>query len=257
MNELFNRHYKRITYCGIFKAPSSPLRPFCIERNTEYLEIVTGGVVYHDSPEYDTFRRGSIFWHQSGDYTIYKTSPEDPYRCLCISLETDGTLRPLPRYGKWGYAPELSSFVENMLYFAGRNRLAEDGVLAYTLGSLLCQMLSNDNSSVPRPVRIACHIMDTSILDDLSVDELARKAGVSRSRLFALFQKHMQCTPYQYLLKRRIAAAKELIIQRPEMPFKHIAEGCGFNNIEIFYRQFCLHTGVTPGEFRKKNTILA
>lgn len=252
MQAIFNGHYKRIQYCEMFTAPSTPIQPAVVHENTELLEIITGGVIYHDTAEGREFRSGSIFWHQGGDYTIYRTSPSDPYRCLCISFITDGSPRPLPRCGMWGYAPEFRSFVENMLYFAAGNRLDEPGVMAYALGSLFCQMHNDSGAEIPRAVRTACRIMDNNTADDLPVDELAKRSGVSRSRLFALFRKHLKLSPHQYLLKRRIASAKNLITRRPEMPLKLISESCGFNNIEMFYRQFCSHTGLTPGEFRKK-----
>lgn len=252
MQTIFNGHYKCIEYCDVFVAPDARVTPVIVPANTELLEIITGGVIYSDMAEGHSFRRGSIFWHQGGDYTIYKTSPSDPYRCLCLSFQTDGSPRPFPAFGKWGYAPEFRSFVENMLYFASHDRLGEPGVLAYALGSLLCQMQGRDNIDIPRAVRIACRIMDNNTTADISINELAKKSGVSRSRLFALFHEHLKISPHQYLLRRRIASAKNLIARRPEMPFKLISESCGFNNIEIFYRQFYNHTGLTPGDFRKQ-----
>ena len=85
---------------------------------------------------------------------------------------------------------------------------------------------------------------------NMSIEEMARCAGISSSRLFALFQKYLKTSPHQYLLERKISMAKELLVSRQDIPIKQISEMCGFLSLEVFYRRFKEHCGKTPAEFR-------
>lgn len=75
---------------------------------------------------------------------------------------------------------------------------------------------------------------------------------ISSSRVFALFRKHFGTSPHQWMLERKLFMAEELLTSRPDMPVKQIAESCGFDTLEIFYRRFRRHFGMTPGELRVK-----
>lgn len=253
---MFGDHYKKLLRCSFFSAPRTPVRPFTIPERTEYIEIITGGVVFHTvDGEEKSFGKGAIFWHQSGEKTIFKTSPDDPYRCLVCRLETDGMPRQVCRYGQWGSTPDLDSFVEDMLYLNSSGVPDTPAVMIYCLGNLLRQMLPVERQKLPRSLRQACRLIDRDPAAELPVDEIARYARVSKSRLFVLFKEHLDSSPHHYLLTRRIAMAKELLATRCEIPIKQISESCGFQTLEIFYRRFRQYTGTTPAQYRKEHTL--
>ena len=129
---MLNGHYKKLLKCSFFSAPRTPVRPGTVKPCVEYIEIITGGVVFHrENGEKKVYRKGAVFWHQSGEKTIFDTSPDDPYRCLACQIETDGTPRPFARCGQWGTIPDLDSFVEDMLYLASNNLLHTESVFTY------------------------------------------------------------------------------------------------------------------------------
>lgn len=246
------RHYKKLERCTFYSAPRTPIRPGLIPPGQEYLEIITGGVVcFGEKDDMREYRRGTIFWHQAGEKTVCLTSPEEPYRCLVCRFETDGSPREVPRIGMWSDHPPLDSFVEDMLYLSRNELTGSEEILLYSLGTLLRQMRIPTTKSLPPILRNACRIMDRDPAKNWDVELLARCVGVSKSRLFFLFKTHLDTSPHQYLLKRRISIAKELLSTRPDMPVKQIAESCGFSTIEIFYRRFHQHTNMTPVEYRK------
>lgn len=77
---------------GIFLAPPGrEIRPVMTDEGQELLEIITGGRVFFESEEgVREYERGTIFWHIEGEYTVFRTPPEDPYRCISIRFPGAG-----------------------------------------------------------------------------------------------------------------------------------------------------------------------
>lgn len=244
-------HYKKLLHCGFFSAPKTPINPVEVTPDIELVEIITGGMVRHEiDGEERIFRKGAIFWHQHGEKTIYRTSPAEPYRCLFLHFGTDGSPRPFGRYANWADLPVLNNFVEDMLSFREESMLDQEAVFLYAIGTLLRQRIPVCKTKLPNPLQKACRLLSRDPTQDISIDEAAEKAGVSKSHLFTLFRKHLQSSPYHYLLGKRIELARELLTTRQDIPIKQIAESCGFNTLEIFYRRFRQYTGVSPAIFR-------
>lgn len=253
---MLNGHFKKIVRCGFFSAPRTPVKPNAVKKNIELVEIITGGVVFHEvNGKEKVFRRGAVFWHQYGEETIHRTDPDDPYRCLYLHFETDGTPRKFSRYSQWINGGELNGFVEDMLRFRKENMLENEYVFFYALGTLLRHYVPHSGEVLPRPLRQACRLLSSDPAQDISIDEISHKTGVSKSHLFTLFRNHLNSSPYSYLLNKRIELARELLITRPDMPIKQISESCGFKTLEIFYRRFRQYTGTTPAAYRANNTL--
>lgn len=249
-------HFKKILRCGFFSAPRTPIKPTCVKENVELVEIITGGVVYHEiNGEEKIFRKGAVFWHQYGEETIYRTSPGNPYRCLYLHFETDGTPRKFPRYSQWNLGAELNGFAEDMLRFRDENMLDSEYVFIYALGTLLRHFVPHQEEVLPRSLQLACRILSSDPAQNISIDEIAHRTGVSKSHLFTLFRKYLKSSPYSYLLSKRIELARELLTTRQDIPIKQIAESCGFKTLEIFYRRFRQYTNTSPAAYRLNNTL--
>jgi PAS domain S-box-containing protein len=96
---------------------------------------------------------------------------------------------------------------------------------------------------------IALHIRQ-HYRDNISMDELARNAGLSLSRVERLFQRVFHYSPRQLLLQSRLAAAMALIESGSNMGIAQIAYECGYTDHSAFSRQFKAHTGMSPIQYR-------
>ncbi|MEM6636252.1 MAG: AraC family transcriptional regulator [Pseudomonadota bacterium] len=83
----------------------------------------------------------------------------------------------------------------------------------------------------------------------ISIDELAREAGMSASHFSRVFKETMGTTPMQYLLAYRIERAIKMMSD-PLLPLGEIALACGFADQAHFSRSFKQVTGQTPRRFR-------
>lgn len=85
---------------------------------------------------------------------------------------------------------------------------------------------------------------------DLSVDMLAAKANMSVSTLSRTFSKAFGHPPMEYVIRKRIARACELL-SGSNMTISEIAAQTGFTDSNFFSRQFRKVKGMSPREFRK------
>jgi two-component system response regulator YesN len=85
---------------------------------------------------------------------------------------------------------------------------------------------------------------------DVSLDTLADKLGITRSYLSTYFKEKTGIYFVDYVNRMRINLAKELLMN-PNIKVQDAAAQVGYQNINSFNRMFKKFTGVTPSEFRK------
>ena len=96
--------------------------------------------------------------------------------------------------------------------------------------------------------RVLAHIR-ARLDQTITVDELAREAGMSPSHFSRVFKETMGTTPMQYVLAYRIEQAIKMMGD-PARPLGDIALACGFADQAHFSRSFKQVTGQTPRQFR-------
>jgi AraC family transcriptional regulator len=86
--------------------------------------------------------------------------------------------------------------------------------------------------------------------ENLTLDQIAREAGISRFHFITLFKKACGVTPHQYLLKLRLERAAELI-NTTDLSIQAIAANCGFVAPSHFSAAFRKHFGQTASEYQR------
>ena len=86
---------------------------------------------------------------------------------------------------------------------------------------------------------------------DISLEEMAASAGVSKTEVLRCFHKTLQTTPYSYVMEARLSKATDLLAETG-LPVGEIASRTGFNQQSYFGKRFKEKMGVTPLEYRRK-----
>lgn len=80
---------------------------------------------------------------------------------------------------------------------------------------------------------------------------LARRASMSPRTLQRQFQDTVGFGPYEWLIRERVALAKDLL-QTGRHSLPHVAEAVGFNSQETFRRHFRRVAGTSPAMYRRQ-----
>ena len=99
------------------------------------------------------------------------------------------------------------------------------------------------------PVRNACAFIDEHFAEDIRLEDMAQAAAVSPSHLIRLFKRQLGTTPHDYLLRRRITRAKELLAETT-LTSAAIAQQVGFSSESSFSYRFTQMVGQGPRAWR-------
>ncbi len=84
-----------------------------------------------------------------------------------------------------------------------------------------------------------------------TLDNLAIASGMSANHLSTLFHRHYGKPFSEYLVEQRVKAAMRRL-RDPLHSVEEVARLSGFNNVSYICRCFKQHTGITPGQWRRR-----
>lgn len=90
---------------------------------------------------------------------------------------------------------------------------------------------------------------------DLNVDFIAKEMCTSRSSLYIIMKKELDCTPNNFILDIRLNTARQMLLEEKSLNVSEVAYRCGFSDPKYFSRCFKKAMGVTPSEIRMDWTI--
>jgi AraC family transcriptional regulator len=99
-------------------------------------------------------------------------------------------------------------------------------------------------------LRRACEMIEASLGQKVRLEELARTVGLSATRFCTWFKRSTGLSPYQYVLRRKVHRAQELLLHNSR-PIAELAQSLGFYDQSQFANTFRRYTGISPGEFRR------
>ena len=116
---------------------------------------------------------------------------------------------------------------------------------------LLSKNRAEEQYQISNPmIQQAAEFIDHNFKNDIKLEDTARAVGLTPIYFHNLFQKHMGQTPHEYLLEKRLNAAKELLTGS-DMSMVNIAAECGFSSQSYFNAVFKKHCGTTPLKYRQ------
>jgi AraC-like DNA-binding protein len=103
-----------------------------------------------------------------------------------------------------------------------------------------------------RPVREAIAFIDEHFREPIGVREAAHHCGLAPAYLSRLFHKVAGLTFSDFLTRRRVEHAKELL-RTTSMDMTAVALDAGYSHQSYFGRKFKQFTGKTPHQYRTQN----
>lgn len=191
------------------------------------------------------FHSGFSHSHASAFLGYLQKSAEEGNVRLCISLNDDrcksahSILECLLRQQKEDLPAELSaapSLIAALLYFLAQVYYSQDSVPGNSGAQLLqCLEYINDHYK-----------------EELSLTELAKRFGMSRSAFCTVFPRLAGMPLHQYVADKRITEAQMLIRTKPAWKLSQIAAEVGYSDDSTFYRNFVKICGISPAQYRQR-----
>jgi AraC-like DNA-binding protein len=148
----------------------------------------------------------------------------NPGRMIAMIKSADkiiGTQQP-------GYTWELTCLAYNMLIELGKN-------IAW--------------QALPKSIAAALEYMNHNLDKNLTLKDIATRAGLSVFSFSRLFSKSAHCSPITFFLNQKMSFAKNLL-STSTLLIKEVSSKLGFEDPLYFSAQFKKYTGMSPREFR-------
>ena len=121
-----------------------------------------------------------------------------------------------------------------------------------------CQEVPCDDKQESDLIERICHVMEQQQLylnPDLKVDNIATALNTNRRAISDCINSQ-RGTFRQFLNTYRLAYAKKLLRNNPDITITDVWMSAGFSSESTFFRIFKAATGVTPTDWRRDNTSL-
>lgn len=190
--------------------------------------------------------------------------------CITNFLMSPGHLSKVPRvYFDCREFPELSEIVSRAMnafrnhqekqvdemHIASRELIVR-GCLSQFMGIVIRDGLYEhnaqpDNSGYTAQIQAVLDYIGGHYDTPITLETLARIAGLSSQYFCEIFRQFMNRTPMDYVLAYRIEQARMLLLTT-DASITDISLRCGFNDSGYFARRFKMWFGVTPSQYRKQ-----
>ena len=193
-----------------------------------------------------------------GDTVVQTSDGNDPRGGIYCILDApqltaafkSAGITPLSPFIPEDLFPQVQQWIEKMISdFTTRDAgtaLRQAANIYGLAGALLRQKPAQAEDIVSKVMGI----MEANYPEPVSIDALARQAGLNRTYFSALFKEKTGQSPYQYLTALRIHKARELLTQT-DLSVTDVAALVGMDP-RNFARCFKKETGKTPLHYKKK-----
>jgi AraC-like DNA-binding protein len=135
--------------------------------------------------------------------------------------------------------------------FADHLTLAVATHVASRYGGMAPMSRGTRGGLAPWQMRRAKEILAANLDGGVSLAEVARQCGLSIGHFSRAFRQSLGTTPHQWLVQRRLDAAKDLI-RSCRMPLSNVALSCGFADQSHLTRVFTREVGASPAAWRRE-----
>lgn len=164
--------------------------------------------------------------------------------------------RNLPPVFHLSNEQEFQSLLEDILRYQTTPSVQHDFKVSLAIQKMLDYLYANqsattDNVEYPDFIRYIMHYMENNYQQELSLDELADMASMSKYHFCRQFKKYTSFSPKKYLINLRISHAR-MLLTSTDIPAYKIGILVGISNEANFIHLFKENVGLTPNEYRKQ-----
>ena len=231
-------------------------------RDHDLIHYITSGKGrYFDGRKEHLLARGDGFLVTPAHKVFYEADSSDPWEYYWVGFNGTDAARVLGQAGlshsnpifHYGNDSLLRERLLNIYQQNGSSPSAEarmQAALLLFLADLMehCAVAQDTHKSGYEYVEKSLRFIDYNYSRSISVDDIARNAGISRSHLYRIFVENTGQSPKAYLSALRIRQACTLM-KKSDISITAIANSVGFENSLYFSKVFKKFKGMPPSEY--------
>ncbi|MCL1067819.1 AraC family transcriptional regulator [Shewanella olleyana] len=246
--------------------------------------MVTGKKVMHSEQDFEA----AFYPHESfimaPNQTVEIDFPEaqihKPTTCLAIEISTDRIQQVADRlnidspiqqdYGHWQYQQALvhthhtqqtQALLDRMVGIYTENEQDRSCLIDLAVSELIVRLLRHqtrdfllqhsDNNPEFNGLNAALQYISLHLNEPLDINELCRRACMSRSKFFQQFKAHLGCSPAAFQQQVRLKKAATLIEQGQQIT--QVCFSLGYSSTSHFSRLFKAFFGLCPSDYKQRH----
>lgn len=215
-------------------------------------DILAGKLV---NPESRTKQIISKLHEYTGERDFYAHMEEDIAHGICnILLTLDSREKMVDKIMQY-YLPSSSQMANVDIKKTDElinNILGGKGDLEKNLKALINVFVAASSSVESSPlIQKTVRLIEENFAEDWTLEELAKKLGVSLYYMCRLFKEHIGISIVSYRNELRLKKAKELLF-KTDKSVSDISVLCGFNSQSYFVKKFRETEKITPLQYRER-----
>lgn len=253
----FHLELTGISYCdGSYRISrkNSPIFVF------EYV-IEGKGTLIHDGMKYSPEKGDVYIVHKGSDHT-YFSSPDHPWKKIWFNVGGILVERLVETYGLNDVCLVKNCEIRNLFDegFSYARKKPED---VHTKTAIAIHRIIQSISKELKQREDVRHsseglklknYIDANFAEVSDLEKLSDLIGRSNSQTIRIFRREWKRTPYDYVLEKRIGAAKSMLLGTT-LTVKEISSRMGFNDQFYFSNIFKRKTGLAPENYRKESFV--
>ena len=223
--------------------------------NIEYILDGKGEVLIDG--EWKKVSAGDMFILSENDYQEYRTDKDYPWHKLWIVYRADYIATFMNAYGISSGVftiPDVKRYFERAHELAASGEATLDTCYEITkcVHSIIISAAEHKLGSESGIEYKLKQMLSAAVYKKVELDSIASELHLSKSTIIRIFKKAYGTTPYEFLIDRKIEAAKTLLSSSC-MLVKEISEKLCFTDEHYFSSLFLKRVGERPTDYRARH----
>ena len=164
------------------------------------------------------------------------------------------------------YSLKISDIIDELNEYRRKNFIRKIFLEGFTLQMLAEEILQYEDAKRDKEesyiltryelgaVKTAAQFIEKNIFKNLLVRDVAVQAGINQNKLQNGFKNQFGSTVHEFIKQQRLQFVKDLLVNT-DLQIGEISDRVGINSKSYFSKLFKERYGMTPKEFKRKQTI--
>lgn len=215
--------------------------------------VLTGQGIAEIDGEKVILEQDSLFFYRADIPIKYYRTSKDFTTCF-LTFQGSSALQLLNFYNFPDFTIIKNKSINKQLFDICK--AADNGTREEILSCRVYTLINDigifmNTNTLPRSFEKAVSFIRNNYYKDISVNDIAKYAGISESLLYKNFKTLLSTTPTAFITSLRVDWAKQFLENNPNLSIAEIGAMVGFTSTSYFIETFKKSQNITPLQYKK------